>query len=484
MHYRGLKTARTTGFHTDAVYRKAVPRAATAAYLREKSSFFIAAIAMVAFLGGNMVGQHGWYAFWKSVFGAVDDSLIEYTGMMTPVEFVPDYTRWSAYGGGDGNTFRQVPKDLLISLPPYDASVLLGDGARHAHVYSVGYMGSYATGGDGDGSHPGVDIRMPEGTPIRSIANGIVTRVGNDRYGFGNFIVIRHPHVPDPANPGKTTVVFSAYAHLSASYVAEGDIVTKGLEIGLSGSTGDSSGPHLHFQIDRDTAPWHPYWPFSVNDARQAGLSTLQAINTGFGKENGFAHTLSPLVFIQSKGALGSNLAASPSALTAQATPRRSLSERVALRKNRRTVAAAPVVVKQTIAAVLEPEERPALPVTDAPPPAPQAQPKPQPSGVQTGTVATVEIEHDGAFSGREWETVSIVLRNAAGVVVQPDSLERDLVLRTAFGEAEFRPQTVSSVDFVGGVAQVKMLPRGRRTVVIQVQPAGAISAPMRFDER
>lgn len=474
MHFTKLQTPKKAGFRTAAVYRKAEHASVTSIYMKQKTSFFVAAISLVAFISGNMMGQHGWYAFWKSVMGAADDSLIQYNGMVVPIEFVPDYSRWSAYGGGsESNTYRQVPKDILIPLPAYNASTL------SPTYYSVGHMGSYATGHEGDGSHPGVDIRVPEGTPVRSIANGIVTRVTNDAEGYGQYIVIRNPHVPDPERPGKTMVIHSIYAHLSAQYVEEGDIVSKGQQIGLSGMTGFASGPHLHFQIDKDSAPWHPYWPFSGSEARSAGLTFMQAINKGLKQENGFLHTINPLVLVQSNGA-PSNVAGKPSTVTASVTPTKTSSrptrdERIAQRKARAVVAVAPapVIVRQTITAVLEPEEQH------------QAAPTPVVITPQTshGSFAGIEIRHDGAFTGREWETVRIVLKDANGNTVQPETFDRDLVLRTAYGEAEFRPATLSSLDFKDGEATVQMLPRGRRTVIIQVQPLGSMSGPMKYTE-
>jgi murein DD-endopeptidase MepM/ murein hydrolase activator NlpD len=52
-----------------------------------------------------------------------------------------------------------------------------------------------------------------------------------------------------------------------------------GQEIGKTGSTGMSTGEHLHFQIDRASAPFHPYWPFSFKEARDLGLGFMEAVN-------------------------------------------------------------------------------------------------------------------------------------------------------------------------------------------------------------
>ncbi|WP_069816548.1 transglycosylase family protein [Streptomyces sp. TP-A0874] len=87
------------------------------------------------------------------------------------------------------------------------------------------------------GYHTGVDFRAASGTPVKSIAAGEVVAAG-DGGAYGNQVVIRHAD-------GK----YSQYAHLSQLSVQVGQSVEGGQQIGLSGSTGNSTGPHLHFEI-------------------------------------------------------------------------------------------------------------------------------------------------------------------------------------------------------------------------------------------
>lgn len=68
--------------------------------------------------------------------------------------------------------------------------------------------------------------------------------------------------------------------------------------IGRVGITGIATTPHLHFQIDTADAPFHPYWPFTTTDSRNAGLSLFESINTGIGKENARKYTINPLIFV------------------------------------------------------------------------------------------------------------------------------------------------------------------------------------------
>lgn len=85
-------------------------------------------------------------------------------------------------------------------------------------------------------SHKGVDIAIPEGTPVKPVAAGIVSYCGS-RGGYGNIVIIEH-------GGGVTTL----YAHNSANLVSTGNRVDEKTTIALSGSTGRSTGPHLHFE--------------------------------------------------------------------------------------------------------------------------------------------------------------------------------------------------------------------------------------------
>lgn len=95
--------------------------------------------------------------------------------------------------------------------------------------------------------HKGVDIAAPTGTAVYSAAEGEIIRIGRQPEGYGNFIEIRHPN-------GMTTM----YAHLSRIDVASGDRVLGGERIGLVGSTGYSTGPHLHFEVRRNGTQVNP----------------------------------------------------------------------------------------------------------------------------------------------------------------------------------------------------------------------------------
>lgn len=94
--------------------------------------------------------------------------------------------------------------------------------------------------------HPGIDIAAPTGTPIRAADSGTV-RIAGWTGGYGNYTCIQH-----------TASLSSCYGHQSAIHVRVGQSVSKGQVIGLVGSTGFSTGPHLHFEVRINGAVTNP----------------------------------------------------------------------------------------------------------------------------------------------------------------------------------------------------------------------------------
>lgn len=97
-----------------------------------------------------------------------------------------------------------------------------------------------------EGRHPGLDIAVPSDSYIRAAGGGVVADVGEDAV-YGRFVVIDH-------GDGYTTL----YGHASMNLVQLGQEVRERQVIALSGSTGRSTGPHLHFEILRDGEPVDP----------------------------------------------------------------------------------------------------------------------------------------------------------------------------------------------------------------------------------
>jgi murein DD-endopeptidase MepM/ murein hydrolase activator NlpD len=94
--------------------------------------------------------------------------------------------------------------------------------------------------------HTGIDISTPAGNRVVAPASGTIVRVGLDK-GFGRFVEIAHGY-------GVTTL----YGHLQATRVAEGQRVRRGDVVALVGSTGRSTGPHLHYEVRSEGRPVNP----------------------------------------------------------------------------------------------------------------------------------------------------------------------------------------------------------------------------------
>ncbi|MCT9007872.1 LysM peptidoglycan-binding domain-containing M23 family metallopeptidase [Streptomyces rhizosphaerihabitans] len=130
------------------------------------------------------------------------------------------------------------------ATPATDTAASNGASTSSGSGYTLPVQGSsvgtgYKVAGSmwSSGYHTGVDFVVPTGTTIKSIAAGTVVSAG---WGgaYGNQVVIQHAD-------GK----YSQYAHMSSLSVSAGQTVTEGQQVGLSGATGNVTGPHLHFEI-------------------------------------------------------------------------------------------------------------------------------------------------------------------------------------------------------------------------------------------
>lgn len=94
--------------------------------------------------------------------------------------------------------------------------------------------------------HNGLDFGVVVGTPVETTMDGKVVYAGWNNQGYGNLVIVENGDYK------------TYYAHLSSIPVSVGDTVTAGSTIGLSGNTGNSTGPHLHYEIRRNNVPIDP----------------------------------------------------------------------------------------------------------------------------------------------------------------------------------------------------------------------------------
>lgn len=95
--------------------------------------------------------------------------------------------------------------------------------------------------------HKGLDFSAPKGTKIYATGDGVIQMVKRDRWGYGTHIIIDHGY-------GYTTL----YGHMSKASVKKGENVKRGQVIGLVGSTGKSTGPHLHYEVAKNGVQVNP----------------------------------------------------------------------------------------------------------------------------------------------------------------------------------------------------------------------------------
>ncbi|MBV9528210.1 M23 family metallopeptidase [Sphingomonas sp.] len=210
-----------------------------------------------------------------SVSSQVDDATLRRLG------FYPDTSGQAGRGGpfeSVGNpTFKALfnswkkldqLQDGVIAIPSdkpvkTDVSFTSGFGVRADPFHAGAAM------------HPGIDLAGAYGTPIYATADGTVLRSGWNNGGYGNMVEIDH---------GRGIV--TRYGHMSAVLVQAGDHITRGQQIGRMGSTGRSTGNHLHYEVRIDGRPVNPI-PFMKSTdyviamQKRSGAASMDQVAVG-----------------------------------------------------------------------------------------------------------------------------------------------------------------------------------------------------------
>jgi len=114
--------------------------------------------------------------------------------------------------------------------------------------------GRVITGYAGKGGNEGINIAVPEGTPVKAAEGGVVAYAGSELKGYGNLVLIRHPNG-----------YVSAYAHNGELNVKRGEQVKRGQVVAKSGQSGNVNSPQLHFELRKGSTPVDPMPYLSSN---------------------------------------------------------------------------------------------------------------------------------------------------------------------------------------------------------------------------
>jgi len=148
----------------------------------------------------------------------------------------------------------------LPAIPPLQRNIL------QVYPISSGFGNRYDPITGKLSFHSGLDLPAPFGTPVYATADGVITKIGFEKYGLGLYIVVDHQN-------GFETI----YGHLSKFHYKEGDTLEQGELIARVGSIGKSTGNHLHYAIRKSGVLLDPlpYCFFLIHNDRPKLYKTL-----------------------------------------------------------------------------------------------------------------------------------------------------------------------------------------------------------------
>lgn len=144
-----------------------------------------------------------------------------------------------------------IPRSEPVAEPKTTASIPKQDEEATSSADKADFRwparGRVISGYSGKGGNEGINIAVPEGTPVKAAEGGTVAYAGSELKGYGNLVLIRHPNG-----------YVSAYAHNGDLKVKRGDVVKRGQVVANSGQSGNVSSPQLHFELRKGSAPVDP----------------------------------------------------------------------------------------------------------------------------------------------------------------------------------------------------------------------------------
>ena len=166
------------------------------------------------------------------------------------VALAPPATKMAAVTAGPPQSARLAQATTKVDEPSAESPVKAAEATGALPTFRWPVRGKVITsyGAKTNGkSNDGINLAVPEGTPIKAAEDGVVAYSGNELKGYGNLVLVRHAN-------GYVT----AYAHASELLVKRGDTIKRGQVIAKSGQSGEVGSPQLHFEIRKGSTPVDP----------------------------------------------------------------------------------------------------------------------------------------------------------------------------------------------------------------------------------
>ena len=162
----------------------------------------------------------------------------------------PPATKMAAVSTGPQQTARLAQATTKVEEPAAEAPMKAAETTGGLPTFRWPVRGKVITsyGAKTNGkANDGINLAVPEGTPVKAAEDGVVAYSGNELKGYGNLVLVRHSN-------GYVT----AYAHASELLVKRGDTIKRGQVIAKSGQSGEVGSPQLHFEIRKGSSPVDP----------------------------------------------------------------------------------------------------------------------------------------------------------------------------------------------------------------------------------
>jgi len=162
----------------------------------------------------------------------------------------PPATKMAAVTAGPPQSARLAQATTKVEEPSAESPVKAAEATGALPTFRWPVRGKVITsyGAKTNGKqNDGINLAVPEGTPVKAAEDGVVAYSGNELKGYGNLVLVRHAN-------GYVT----AYAHASELLVKRGDTIKRGQVIAKSGQSGEVGSPQLHFEIRKGSTPVDP----------------------------------------------------------------------------------------------------------------------------------------------------------------------------------------------------------------------------------